>query len=39
MSTLRLVLGDQISQSFSSLEECDQSKDIILMCEIWNGVT
>ena len=39
MSTLRLILGDQLSQSVSSLEGCDQSKDIILMCEVWNEVT
>ena len=39
MSTLRLILGDQLSQSISSLEGCDQSKDIILMCEVWSEAT
>ena len=39
MSTLRLILGDQLSREISSLEGCDPSKDIILMCEIWNEAT
>ena len=39
MSTLRLILGDQLSQSISSLEGCDQSEDIILMCELWSEAT
>ena len=39
MSTLRLILGDQLSREISSLEGCDSSKDIILMCEIWNEAT
>ena len=39
MSTLRLILGDQLSLSISSLEGCDQSKDIILMCEVWSEAT
>jgi len=39
LSTLRLILGDQLSQSISSLEGCDQSEDIILMCELWSEAT
>lgn len=35
MSTLRIILGDQLSSTISSLKACDQSKDIILMCEVW----
>lgn len=36
MSTLRLISGDQLSPAISSLEGCDASKDIILMCEVWD---
>ena len=36
MKTLRLILGDQLSQSISSLEECNKAKDIILICEVWD---
>lgn len=39
MSTLRLILGDQLSREISSLEGCVSSKDVILMCEIWNEAT
>jgi deoxyribodipyrimidine photolyase-related protein len=39
MSTLRLILGDQLSSEISSLDGIDASKDIILMCEIWNEAT
>ena len=39
MSTLRLILGDQLSDSISSLDGCDSSRDIILMCEVWNEAT
>lgn len=39
MGTLRLILGDQLSHSISSLEGCDLSQDIILMCEVWNEAT
>ena len=34
MSALRLILGDQLSQTISSLEGCHPSKDIVLMCEV-----
>ncbi|WP_372882212.1 cryptochrome/photolyase family protein [Psychromonas sp.] len=39
MSTLRLILADQLSATISSLTGCDKSKDIILMCEVWNEAT
>jgi len=34
MKTLRVILGDQLSQRISSLKECDKNNDIILMCEV-----
>ena len=37
--TLRLILGDQLSQSISSLEDCDKANDIILMCEVLEEAT
>jgi deoxyribodipyrimidine photolyase-related protein len=39
MSTLRLILGDQLSPEISSLDGFEVSKDTILMCEIWNEAT
>ncbi|SNZ21169.1 cryptochrome/photolyase family protein [Cohaesibacter gelatinilyticus] len=39
MTTLRLILGDQLSPSISALEECDPAKDVILMCEVWDEAT
>ncbi|MHA7841468.1 MAG: cryptochrome/photolyase family protein [Gammaproteobacteria bacterium] len=39
MSTLRLILGDQLTQSISSLKDCKKTKDIILMCEVWDEAT
>ena len=39
MSTLRLILGDQLSTSISSLSDCDPSQDIVLMCEVWDEAT
>jgi len=35
MHALRVVLVDQLSLSISSLKDSSQSKDIILMCEVW----
>jgi len=37
--TLRLILGDQLSHSLSSLQDCDIKKDIILMAEVWDEAT
>ena len=39
MSTLRLILGDQLSHSVSSLKDSEKSKDVILMCEVWEEAT
>ena len=37
--TLRLILGDQLSQSLSSLGDIDRQSDIVLMCEVMGEVT
>ncbi|MEY8768371.1 cryptochrome/photolyase family protein [Francisella philomiragia] len=34
MRTLRLILGDQLSQSISSLKDCDKANDVVMMCEV-----
>jgi deoxyribodipyrimidine photolyase-related protein len=39
MSTLCLILGDQLSPEISSLNGFEVSKDTILMCEVWNEAT
>ena len=39
MSSLRLVLGDQLSHGITSLVGCDAARDIILMCETWDEAT
>ncbi len=39
MSTLRFVMGDQLSRAISSLDDCDKTQDIILMCEVWDEAT
>ena len=39
MTTLRLVLGDQLHEDISSLRDCDKGNDIILMCEVWDEAT
>lgn len=39
MTALRLILGDQLSTSISSLNGCDKAKDVILMCEVWQEAT
>lgn len=31
---LRVILGDQLSHSISSLEGCDKATDLIVMCEV-----
>ncbi len=36
---LRLVLGDQLSLTLSSLSDCNKQEDIILMCEVWDEAT
>ncbi len=37
--TLRLILGDQLNQSVSSLSDLDKGSDIVLMCEVMGEVT
>ena len=37
--TLRLILGDQLSQSLSSLSDIDRESDTVLMCEVMGEVT
>ena len=39
MTTLRIILGDQLSKSISSLEEANQEQDIIFICETWEQAT
>ncbi len=39
MSVLRLILGDQLSPSISSLSGCNKAEDIILMCEVLDEAT
>lgn len=36
---LRIILGDQLSLDISTLEDCDKTHDIILMCEVWDEAT
>lgn len=36
MSSLRVILGDQLSETLTNLQACDKSKDTILMCEVWD---
>ena len=39
MSNIRLILGDQLSSSISSLKDYKPETDIILMCEVWDEAT
>jgi deoxyribodipyrimidine photolyase-related protein len=39
MKVLRLVLGDQVSESLSSLKGCDKKNDTILMAEVKEEAT
>ncbi|MBC3767795.1 cryptochrome/photolyase family protein [Neptunicella marina] len=39
MTVLRVVLGDQLSESISSLKDADKANDIILMAEVWDEAT
>ena len=39
MTTLRLILGDQLSESISSLRGYDCCQDSILICEVWDETT
>lgn len=39
MTTLRLILGDQLSDSISSLSGCQKEKDMVMMCEVLREAT
>lgn len=39
MTTLRLILGDQLSEQISSLSDINKEKDIVLLCEVWEEAT
>ncbi len=39
MTTIRLIMGDQLSETISSLQACDKEHDVILMCEVWEEAT
>jgi deoxyribodipyrimidine photolyase-related protein len=39
MATLRLLLGDQLSESISSLAGIDVQNDVVLMCEVMQEAT
>ena len=39
MTTLRLILGDQLSHDIAALKGCDKDNDIILMVEVWDEAT
>jgi len=39
MSSLRLILGDQLSKSVSALQGYGSDEDIVLMCEVWDEAT
>lgn len=38
-TTLRFVLGDQLSRDLSSLADADADGDVILLCEVWDEAT
>jgi len=35
MTSLRLILGDQLTHSLSSLSDVECEEDVILLCEVW----
>jgi deoxyribodipyrimidine photolyase-related protein len=39
VKTLRLILGDQLSQSISCLDGYNPAQDQILLCEVWDETT
>jgi deoxyribodipyrimidine photolyase-related protein len=38
-TTLRLILGDQLSHSIATLSDCDKQHDIVFMCEVMEEAT
>lgn len=39
MTTLRFILGDQLSTDISALNDADKKNDIVFMCEVWDEAT
>ncbi len=39
MAVLRVILGDQLSKTISSLHDADQDHDTILLCEVQQEAT
>lgn len=39
MSSLILILGDQLTHTLDCLKQCDKDSDVILMCELWDEAT
>ena len=39
MTTLRLILGDQLTLSLGILQQADKARDVILLCEVWEEAT
>ena len=39
MSTICLILGDQLSRSLSSLQAIDKKKDTVMLCEVYEEAT
>jgi deoxyribodipyrimidine photolyase-related protein len=39
VKTLRLILGDQLTRSISTLRDIDGTKDVVLMTEVWDETT
>ena len=39
MKTLRLILGDQLSHTISSLDDINKANDVVLMCEVIEEAT
>jgi deoxyribodipyrimidine photolyase-related protein len=39
MTTLRVILGDQLSHTLATLRDADPKQDVILMCEVWEEAT
>ena len=39
MSTLRLILGDQLNKNIATLKGCDKKNDVVLLCEVISEAT
>jgi deoxyribodipyrimidine photolyase-related protein len=38
-TVLRLILGDQLSHSIATLNDCDKQNDIVFICEVMAEAT